>query len=40
MGKSFKYPILFIILTLGIVLGIQIEKIFSGDSLTRRNKKI
>jgi carboxyl-terminal processing protease len=33
MGKSFKYPILFIILTLGIVLGYQIEKIFSGDSL-------
>ena len=33
MGKSFKYPFLFIALTAGIVLGIQIEKIFSGDNL-------
>jgi len=33
MGKSFRYPFLFIALTAGIVLGIQIEKIFSGDNL-------
>ena len=33
MGKSFKYPFLFIALTAGIVLGIQFEKIFSGDNL-------
>ncbi|MCH8033880.1 MAG: S41 family peptidase [Bacteroidetes bacterium] len=33
MGNSFKYPFLFIALTAGIVLGIQIEKIFSGDNL-------
>lgn len=33
MGKSFKYPFLFIVLTAGIVLGIQIEKIFSDDNL-------
>jgi carboxyl-terminal processing protease len=40
MGKSFKYPTLFIILTLGIVLGYQIEKIFSGDSLRDGIRKI
>ena len=39
MGKSFKYPFLFIILTLGIVVGIQIEKIFSGDNLREGIKK-
>ena len=31
--KKFKIPFAAIILTLGIVLGIQIEKVFSGDSL-------
>lgn len=31
--KRVKIPFLFIILTLGIVLGIQIEKVFSVDSL-------
>ncbi len=39
MGKSFKYPTLFIILTLGIVLGYQIEKIFSGDELREGIRK-
>ena len=39
MGKSFKYPFLFIILTLGIVLGIQIEKVFSGDNLRENIRK-
>ncbi|MEJ2505414.1 MAG: PDZ domain-containing protein, partial [Ignavibacteriaceae bacterium] len=33
MKKSFRYPFMFIILTLGIVLGIQIEKAFSDDNL-------
>ena len=33
MSKSFKYPLLFIILTVGIVVGIQIEKAFSDDNL-------
>jgi len=33
MNKIFKAPVLLIILTIGIVLGIQIEKIFSDDSL-------
>lgn len=32
-SRKVKIPFLFIILTLGIVLGIQIEKVFSGDSL-------
>jgi carboxyl-terminal processing protease len=39
MGKSFKYPFLFVILTLGIVVGIQIEKVFSGDSLREGIRK-
>jgi carboxyl-terminal processing protease len=39
MGKSFKYPFLFIILTLGIVVGIQIEKVFSGDNLREGIRK-
>jgi carboxyl-terminal processing protease len=39
MGKSFKYPFLFVILTLGIVLGIQIEKVFSGDNLREGIRK-
>jgi carboxyl-terminal processing protease len=33
MNSKLKIPSLIMILTLGIVLGIQIEKIFSGDSL-------
>ncbi len=33
MNKIFKIPVLIIILTVGIVLGIQIEKIFSDDNL-------
>ena len=33
MRNSLKYPLLFIALTFGIVLGIQIEKVFSGDNL-------
>jgi len=32
-SRKVKIPFLIIILTLGIVLGIQIEKIFSGDNL-------
>lgn len=40
MGKSFKYPFLFIVLTLGIVLGIQIEKAFSDDNLREGIKKL
>jgi carboxyl-terminal processing protease len=40
MGKSFKYPFLFIALTAGIVLGIQIEKIFSGDNLRDGIRKL
>ncbi|MFO7446848.1 MAG: S41 family peptidase, partial [Ignavibacteriaceae bacterium] len=31
--RKFKIPFGIIILTLGIVLGIQIEKVFSGDNL-------
>jgi len=37
--KNFKLPITIIILTVGIVLGIQIEKIFSGDSLREGSEK-
>ena len=33
MNKLFRIPVLIIILTLGIVLGIQIEKVFSDDNL-------
>ncbi len=33
MNKIFRIPVLVIILTIGIVLGIQIEKIFSDDNL-------
>jgi len=40
MGKSFKYPFLFIVLTLGIVLGIQIEKAFSDDNLREGINKL
>ena len=32
-SRKVKIPFLIIILTLGIVLGIQIEKVFSGDNL-------
>ena len=40
MGKSFKYPFLFIVLTLGIVLGIQIDKMFSDDNLREGIRKL
>lgn len=38
--KSMRFPYLIIILTIGIVLGIQIEKIFSGDSLRDGIRKL
>lgn len=38
--KSIRFPYLIIILTIGIVLGIQIEKIFSGDSLREGIRKL
>lgn len=38
--KSIRFPYLLIILTIGIVLGIQIEKIFSGDSLREGIRKL
>ena len=40
MNKIFKIPVLIIILTVGIVLGIQIEKIFSDDSLNDGVRKL
>lgn len=40
MNKIFKVPMLLIILTVGIVLGIQIEKIFSDDSLRDGVRKL
>ena len=40
MNKIFKVPVLLIILTIGIVLGIQIEKIFSDDSLRDGVRKL
>lgn len=40
MNKLFKIPYLIIILTAGIVLGIQIEKIFSDDSLRDGVRKL
>ena len=39
-NKIFKIPVLLIILTVGIVLGIQIEKIFSDDSLNDGVRKL
>ena len=33
MNSKLKIPALIIMLTVGIVVGIQIEKIFSGDNL-------
>jgi carboxyl-terminal processing protease len=38
--RSIRFPYLLIILTIGIVLGIQIEKIFSGDSLREGIRKL
>jgi carboxyl-terminal processing protease len=38
--KSVRFPFLIIMLTIGIVLGIQIEKIFSGDSLREGIRKL
>jgi carboxyl-terminal processing protease len=40
MNKFFKIPVLAIILTVGIVLGIQIEKIFSDDHLRDGVRKL
>ncbi len=40
MNKIFKIPVLIIILTVGIVLGIQIEKIFSDDNLRDGVRKL
>ena len=40
MKKSFQIPVLIIILTAGIVLGIQLEKIFSDDSLRDGVRKL
>src|SRR5690606_5403701 len=38
--KSIRFPYLVTILTIGIVLGIQLEKIFSGDSLREGIRKL
>ena len=40
MNKILKLPTLIIILTIGIVLGIQIEKIFSDDNLRDGVRKL
>ena len=40
MNRMFKIPAMIIILTVGIVLGIQIEKIFSDDSLRDGVRKL
>jgi carboxyl-terminal processing protease len=40
MNKIFKIPTMLIILTVGIVLGIQIEKIFSDDNLRDGVRKL
>jgi carboxyl-terminal processing protease len=40
MKKLFQIPVLAIILTVGIVLGIQLEKIFSDDSLQDGVRKL
>jgi len=40
MKRLFKVPTILIILTIGIVLGIQIEKIFSDDSLRDGVRKL
>ena len=40
MKKLFQIPVLIIILTAGIVLGIQLEKIFSDDSLRDGVRKL
>ncbi|GAB4297041.1 MAG: S41 family peptidase [Ignavibacteriaceae bacterium] len=37
--KNFKIPILIIVLIIGIVVGIQIEKVFSSDNLQESIKK-
>lgn len=38
--RSIRFPFLLIILTIGVVLGIQIEKVFSGDSLREGIRKL
>lgn len=40
MDKIFKIPVLIIMLTVGIVLGIQIEKVFSDDTLSDGIRKL
>lgn len=40
MNKIFRIPVIIVILTIGIVLGIQLEKIFSDDSLSNGIRKI
>ncbi len=40
MNKIYKVPVMLIILTVGIVLGIQIEKIFSDDTLSDGIRKL
>jgi carboxyl-terminal processing protease len=40
MNKMFRVPVIIIVLTVGIVLGIQIEKIFSDDSLREGVRKL
>lgn len=39
-GKNIKFPFIVIILTIGIVLGIQLEKVFSDDSLRSGIEKL
>lgn len=39
-GKNFRIPFIVIVLTLGIVLGIQIQKVFSDDSLRTGIRKL
>jgi len=40
MKKNFRIPVIIVVLTVGIVLGIQIEKIFSDDSLRDGVRKL
>lgn len=40
MNRLFKIPVIVIILTIGIVLGIQIEKIFSDDNVRDGSEKL
>ena len=40
MNRLFKIPVIVVILTIGIVLGIQIEKIFSDDTVRDGSEKL